>query len=181
MRSFIEALEKCIQTENWYGALFIALTLPDICGSVDEPNLGPAKRSINWFDRYLSCYFKSNSPLINSPNPRIREKILNKPDHVKNGAFMTGGDFFALRCAYLHQGLDDLSDHGKAKCILDKFVFVFSHYTLQHLNLTSNALQVDVVIFCQNIAAAVNSWLAEISGDSEKQERIQTMAKIHIV
>lgn len=38
MNHFINALETSIQTENWYSVLFISLSLPDICGKIDEPN-----------------------------------------------------------------------------------------------------------------------------------------------
>lgn len=38
MNHFIEALESSLDTQNWYSVLFISLTLPDICGKIDEPN-----------------------------------------------------------------------------------------------------------------------------------------------
>lgn len=44
MNHFINALETSIQTENWYSVLFISLSLPDICGKIDEPNENSSKR-----------------------------------------------------------------------------------------------------------------------------------------
>lgn len=38
MNHFINALEISLNTQNWYSVLFISLTLPDICGKIDEPN-----------------------------------------------------------------------------------------------------------------------------------------------
>ena len=35
LKPFIDSLEQCISTKNWYGALIIAVTLPGICVSVD--------------------------------------------------------------------------------------------------------------------------------------------------
>ncbi len=32
MERFTRAIEKSIKSENWYAALTLALTIPDICG-----------------------------------------------------------------------------------------------------------------------------------------------------
>lgn len=58
MNHFINALETSIQTENWYSVLFISLSLPDICGKIDEPNeKSSKKRMINWFNKYLKSVY----------------------------------------------------------------------------------------------------------------------------
>lgn len=60
MNHFIEALESSLDTQNWYSVLFISLTLPDICGKIDEPNETSKKRTINWFNKYLKPIYTSN-------------------------------------------------------------------------------------------------------------------------
>ena len=50
MNNFIDSLRKALITENWYAVLFISLTLPDICGKIDEPDKGSKIRTINWFN-----------------------------------------------------------------------------------------------------------------------------------
>ena len=103
MNHFIEALESSLDTQNWYSVLFISLTLPDICGKIDEPNETSKKRTINWFNKYLKPIYTSN---IGADH---REHI-----------FLSGSDFYALRCAYLHEGSDDITSQN-AQDILEKF------------------------------------------------------------
>ena len=38
MESLYRALESAITNKNWYAALFIALSIPDICGYIESPN-----------------------------------------------------------------------------------------------------------------------------------------------
>ena len=40
MERFTNAVIKSLATENWYSALSLALTLPDICGKVEQPEAG---------------------------------------------------------------------------------------------------------------------------------------------
>jgi len=53
--TFIEALEKSIANENWYSALIVAVTLPDICCSVDgtKPDKNSRDPYVKWFDKYI--------------------------------------------------------------------------------------------------------------------------------
>ena len=44
MRHFISAVNKSLENENWYAALFIALTLPDICGKIQYPYLNSSEK-----------------------------------------------------------------------------------------------------------------------------------------
>jgi hypothetical protein len=34
MQHLVDSVRKDLQNENWYAALFMALTLPDICGKI---------------------------------------------------------------------------------------------------------------------------------------------------
>ena len=55
MKNFIKAVEKAIEAKNLYGALFIALTLPDICGKIEFFSIPSSeKRYIKWFNKYMS-------------------------------------------------------------------------------------------------------------------------------
>ncbi len=68
MNHFINALETSIQTENWYSVLFISLSLPDICGKIDEPNeKSSKKRMINWFNKYLKSVYTRKMALLHKP------------------------------------------------------------------------------------------------------------------
>lgn len=37
MDDLIKALEASVANKNWYGSLFVALSVPDICGYLESP------------------------------------------------------------------------------------------------------------------------------------------------
>lgn len=53
MKRFTDAGRKSIKDDNLYSALSLALMMPDICGSLENP--GPNKsraRYIAWYDKW---------------------------------------------------------------------------------------------------------------------------------
>lgn len=58
MIQFTQAVRESLNNKNWYAALFIALSLPDICGKIDYPEDGNGDRYKKWFENNLSQYTK---------------------------------------------------------------------------------------------------------------------------
>lgn len=88
MDKFISAIKRCLDAQNWLGALFIALAMPDICGNIAYPELSGkrnvGKRYRKWVTNYLSPYLT----------------------HKYGDSFiMTACDCYDLRCALLHEGV----------------------------------------------------------------------------
>ena len=54
MRRLVESVQLSLSTENWYSALFVALSMPDICGRLEDPTKPSDERYMDWFRRYLS-------------------------------------------------------------------------------------------------------------------------------
>lgn len=48
-------------------ALTTALSIPDICGKAEYPNLKPAERYVKWFDTFIGDYEKSPSSTDEQP------------------------------------------------------------------------------------------------------------------
>ena len=164
MDNFIKALERSIETENWYSALFISLTIPDICGKIDEPNESSSKkRTINWFDKYLLKTYTINS-------------------RGQDVVFLNGSDFYSLRCSYLHEGRDDISEQ-RAREVLNKFRFVqpIRNGVVIHKNLVRDTLQLQVDQFANEILNAVKLWNHEAVLHKEKQIYIDKMLDIEMV
>lgn len=111
IQAIINEIQKCIDNDATMGALFLALTIPDICGKVLYSELtgnkNSSKRYIKWFDRYIGDY--EQSPLA-------------KEDPVwSEMPYMNGKICYKLRCALLHAGNDDL---GK-EIGIDEFALAF--------------------------------------------------------
>ncbi len=165
MNNFIQALDMSIKTKNWYSVLFISLTLPDICGKIDDPNKGSKARTIHWYNKYLKHAYTRNI-------------AGNREDRV----FLTGSDFYALRCAYLHEGSGDITSQ-KARDVLRDFVFVqnTSGPGGFHCNQFNSTLLLSVEQFGKDVMAAVNAWLIDIKDDREKTSKINGLLEIKMI
>ncbi|QQS21381.1 MAG: hypothetical protein IPL87_02620 [Candidatus Moraniibacteriota bacterium] len=107
LEEFIKAVHQNIDTGNWYGALFISLTLPDIFGKIDNPEEKSSKKRYSlWFKKYVE-------PIYTHAVGAFHEK------HI----FLTGEDCYALRCAFLHEGIANVSAQSSKKFLHD-FIFV---------------------------------------------------------
>jgi len=164
MNHFINALETSIQTENWYSVLFISLSLPDICGKIDNPSATSKQRTIEWFDKYLKPFYT--------------RKI--GPSQIEY-TFLSGSDFYALRCAYLHEGSDDITGQ-RAQETLERFNFIQPNSgSCIHMNQSVKTLQLQVSVFGKEILTALKQWTEDNKKDKIKQEKISKLLNIKIV
>lgn len=163
MENLVNSIEQSLENRNWYAGLTVALTLPDIAGKIEYPNLGSRKRFIEWFNIYISDKYRAEIG----------------PDRTET-IFLSGGDCYALRCAYLHEGNSDITGQS-AREILDDFHFVSpKENSFIHCNRFNNSkLQLQVDIFCKDIINGINTWKENISEDAEKMERLNNFLKIH--
>ncbi|OBW43477.1 hypothetical protein AB670_00006 [Chryseobacterium sp. MOF25P] len=156
IQQLIKSIELSFENDNHYAALTVALTLPDICGKLESPMKKSSVRFIEWFDRYLKENFQSN-----------QQGELN--------IFLTANDCYALRCSFLHEANDDISEQ-RAKETLDKISFVTMNL---HKIKIDNVLFLNVKMFCIAIIEAVKNWLKDIDTDKDIQERINNLLKIN--
>lgn len=64
MKDLIRALEECLNLSNWHAALFVTLSLPDICGKIENPLInGSQQRYADWFNKYVSPTYKYSNPM----------------------------------------------------------------------------------------------------------------------
>ena len=184
MQNYIHSLKKCVEDQNWYGALFIALTLPDICAKIEYPNetKSSAKRYISWFNKYLKRNYETSRDL-KKISPRLESIAKSLPPGLGGGrkkeCFLTGEDFYSLRCAYLHEGSDKISEQKK-KLLLEKFTFVEPPKGIViHNNLVNGSiLQLQVSELSKEIISAVEEWLNDIKDDVLKSKKLESLLSI---
>ncbi len=179
-KPFLDSLAQCILAKNWYGALIIAVTLPDICVSVDGTQenekqkliqFGERRGSesklayIKWFDEYL--------------------------DTLSKFKFINGSNAYALRCAVLHQGDSDIQNQRAADLRLgykevqfvlsdgsQKQEIIFQNQVLEldpsiELNQEEKVLYVEVSSFCRDIYQGASIWLErQMYYESQRIEKI---------
>ena len=162
MNRFTDSIRKSLKAEDWYGALSTALTLPDVCGRLEDPTLGSKVRYVKWFKKWIQPQY-------------TKEVGANKQEHT----FLRGEDCYALRCSYLHEGGGNIEDQ-KAKIALENFHFITPPKSGSvHCNQSDNMLQLQVDIFCQQIADAIDTWSESVSEDQDIQSRIKNLLIIH--
>ena len=165
MKHLTDALRKSVEAENWYGALTIALTLPDICRRAEDPKITSKPGYISWFDKWLKHKYTHQI----GPD---RETVV----------FLTGADLYALRCAFLHQGEFSTTDQN-ARDALHGFTFaVPPHGMIIHNNQITQGgvvtLQLQVSEFCNEVADAVDAWEKWAETQDDIKKRIDALGKI---
>jgi len=144
LHHLVESVRRSVREKNWYAALSGALSLPDIAGKLDQRKGGSQKRFVKWFNVYLLPKYKHKVGMVGRT-------------HV----FLSGEDCYALRCAYLHEGDFDITGQ-RARKILARFDFVVPSKGGRHRNHneTSQRLELQVNMFCEDVCIAVENWLA---------------------
>ena len=160
MNHFTSSIRKSIEEQNWYGALTLALTLPDICGQLENPTEGSKSRSVKWLKEWIEPLYtieRQNTPYI----------------------MFSAEDCYALRCSFLHEGMSNIEEQ-RARQILNDFHFVTPHPNLTvHNNKVNNTLQLQVDIFCNEIADAVDKWTIEKSDNANIVSNMNKLITIH--
>jgi hypothetical protein len=161
MQRFIDATKMAVATGNWYAALSLALTMPDICGRLSNPTAGSQARFVAWFDKFLLKRYQA--PVGANGNLHT---------------FLCGSDCYALRCAFLHQGEFGIDDQ-RAQRALERFHFTAPRSGMfVHNNQVNNTLQLQIDAFCSDVCDAVKEWLAAVEDDTDVQGRMAKLANI---
>lgn len=117
----INAIREALEKECYLTALALALTLPDICGQIEYPELVNqngnrlvGEQYKKWFREWVGHYYADHTGFEQNgkypKNPYFTDKMC-----------------YQLRCAYLHSGNSDIDEFGEKE---DKqFTYVY-HFTL---------------------------------------------------
>jgi len=161
MERFTSAIRNSLANQNWYAALYLSLTLPDICARLEAENgKTNGDKFVAWFEKYLADKYRF-------------EIGADRQLHV----FLSGNDCYALRCAMLHEGGSDITTQ-QCQEALDRF-----HFTVvgAHCNQINNVLQLDVPIFCNDMCQSVERWYDDFKNNhKDKLHRINQLVKVHV-
>lgn len=164
LKGFTKGLDNALNEKNYYAALSIGFTLPDICSKLEYPKVKTGKRYPKWYEEFMQSKYES---LVGAEYEK----------HI----FLNGHDFYALRCAFLHQGEGNITEQ-QARKILTDFKFVASNGKI-HCNSASysdgtSTLQLDVGTFCRDILEGADAWLTKHCTDSNINARAANLVEI---
>ena len=90
----LEQIKHCLNNNEIPAAFYMALTLPDVCGMLEFPDLKTSDRYISWFEKHIGQY--EQSPLAKK-DPSWAEM-----------PYMSGENMYKIRNALLHAGTNDI-------------------------------------------------------------------------
>lgn len=164
MKHLIDSVRLAVAQRNWYAALGMALTLPDVCGKLQNPKMQTGERYKRWCTTYLEPVY-------------TRYEVGGTST---NWVFLSAADAYALRCAVLHEGRDDITGQA-AREVLSRFQFTTFpegvDWTI-HLNQSGPHLQLQVDQFCEDICRGAEEWLAAMETDVQVAARIADLMTI---
>lgn len=178
MQQLLNGIDDCLQKENWFGALFIAITLPDICGATEDKVKGNGARYKDWFNRYLKPRYNADSTydFLCNVNPvalqYMDESLKDSLRAQVPPVSFSAEDCWSLRNACLHEGVDE------TKLRKFKITTPASGNMHAHMNCFDGVLQLDVIDFCNDITNGVKKWLVDIQGNPDVLEKIEKMINI---
>lgn len=139
MDELLSQLEESIDHGQYYLALFVSLTIPDICGALgSKDGNATGHRYKEWFDQYVAPQYDGN---------------------------LDGSGCYAFRCSALHQGYAKHKNLRYSRILfLDP---VSSSGVMMHNNILNGALNIDVRRFCKDVVAGAWQWLSDMVSDPD--------------
>lgn len=103
----IKDIKDALINKSYLSALALSLTLPDICGQIEYPNLlkkngerNIRKQYVAWFDAWVNQYFADNTGWTEDGSKA-------------NNPYFTGEMCYSLSCSFLHAGNSNVKKWGE--------------------------------------------------------------------
>ncbi|MGM0887190.1 MAG: hypothetical protein ACQEW5_09510 [Bacillota bacterium] len=194
LKPYCDALVKGMEDENWHLSLMAALTLPDICTSLE----GSRNKDdyIKWFDKYVKgyripIYRRENEKVTKLPNggtvtsyKRSDTKIEVDDDH-KFKVF-TGVTAYVLRCTFLHNGGGEIANEDMSKkpkyqkyqefmLGIKKVKFLPKNSTNLSTERRGDTIHLNPSHYCQGVLEGVHGWIKENESNQEVLNRTEEL------
>ncbi|WP_345831021.1 hypothetical protein AAGR22_06660 [Erwinia sp. HDF1-3R] len=180
MKQLVDSIQNTLNSKNWLSALYMAITLPDICAATENVVSGNGARYRDWFNRYMKKKYDSANyyEYVEAYHPE-RIKIL--PQEILDGykkeptkVKFTAESCWALRNATLHEGMDE-DKLKKFRITVPDALNNVHHLTHDK---TGGIVQIDASIFCEDIIEAVKAWEIDMASRPEVITKLGKMIRI---
>jgi hypothetical protein len=171
MKRFTDSGRLAIKQENLYAALSLALMIPDICGSLEDP--GPGKSRV----RYQRWWKQWIEPKYTTQNP----DPLTGQLHV----WITDQQVYQLRCSLIHSGSDEIEEERRTG--VDRFFFFdqtrpnsiqkFAHCKFNGID--ANIICLSGADFCEKTFEGAEAWDVSVAKNATVQAEKEKLLFIH--
>lgn len=171
MKRFTDAGRLAIKCGNLYAALSLALTIPDICGSLEDPSPGKSQvRYQRWCKQWIEPKYTTQT---------------NDPMTGKPFVWITDDQIFQLRCSLIHSGSDEIEETKRTG--IDRFFFFDQTRPTSIQKFASckfNGVDVNIIClnaadFCEKMFEAAEAWDMSVAGNAAVQTEKEKLLFIH--
>lgn len=159
MERFITSIEASLESENWLAALFMALAMPDICRSLERPDIDQGTIG-KWYKDWVSRYIEDKYTASRFEECKFYAQ-----------------DFWLYRCSCFHSGVNPENEKRMMKF---NFTPPIGSGKRVHLNNFNGKLQLQIDVFCRDMIAAVSRWNEEVKEDTEIINRMDGLINISL-
>ena len=155
MLSILDQIERSLDSDLYYLALFGALTIPDIAGALEAADgRATGDRYKDWYEKWVRPRFKEDV------QRQLAERgITDILPQLENP--LTGDACYRFRCSLLHQGRTQ-----DPKSPYSRIIFIEPGVTTNvvHYGVMNDALCIEVPSFCHEVVAGSKLWLHSVEG-----------------
>tara|TARA_B110000091_G_C13628582_1_gene396125 strand:- start:94 stop:558 length:465 start_codon:yes stop_codon:yes gene_type:complete len=149
MHIVTSSILKSLESENWFAALFISLSLPGLCGDIEFTSGNDLENYSKWFDDNLSIDY--------------------------NGLIL-GKDCFYLQQALFFKQTDIM--HREIIERFHFILPEDSTQKYAHKSLVDGVLQLHLHQFCIDITKGFERWIVKINNTAETQKKLESLSKV---
>jgi|HubBroStandDraft_4_1064222.scaffolds.fasta_scaffold82519_2 hypothetical protein len=162
MKRFTDAGRQAIADGNLYVALSLALMIPDICASLEDPGPGKSKaRYLRWCKQWMVPEYTTSKATLLTGKPLV---------------LITEDQLYQLRCSLIHSGSDEIDEKNRTG--IDRFFF-FDQTRLGGLNkfekCAVNGQEINIIClgaaeFCAKMFAVADEWDTSVAMNEDVQK-----------
>jgi hypothetical protein len=147
LHRYLADIHFAMRAAAFYSALALSVAIPDICGGIEYPSeQRVAKRYQDWFDQWCGML----------------------------QSYLTAADCYAIRCSYLHQGIDEFGGSSAIAARLTHIEFTvgmaadgwsLSYVPSAQGPKAKGAVRIPVEDFCRDMTTSGDAWYRSRSSD----------------
>ncbi|MBS1520491.1 MAG: hypothetical protein JST50_05815 [Bacteroidetes bacterium] len=151
MEEIFNQIRNAISCKLYYSALFMTVTIPDICSALQsENNKTTRDKYKNWFNKYI---------------PKLAPNKYGMKGQLKDE------DLYLIRCSLLHQGQTNNQKDYKRLLFIEPDTTAYKGLNSIHCCVIGSdspekSLLIDIVKFCDDMIKGGEEWLKEMENDT---------------
>jgi hypothetical protein len=177
MDHLTDAIKSSLESKNWFSAIALTLTIPDICAKITDGKKSNGKKYADWFNHFVGAKYKTN--YTQERLDWLKEKAPEAYEELKHQTRLSGNDCYALRCAFLHEGESEILNQ-RAQEILNEIQFVEPNSKfIVHGTILNKKLILHIDTFANDIIEGVQQWKLTLNDDQNAS--LKKLAKVKTV